>query len=333
MKKVRFGVLGTAMVGREKVVPALQKSRYCEVAAIASRSMERAGAVGEALDIPQRFGSYEALLAAPDINAVYIPLPNHLHVDWAIQAMRAGKHVLCEKPLGLDTEDINRLIDATSRYPDIKVMEAIMYRHHPQWRDVKRRVDSGEIGQLVTVQSFFSHFNDDPDNIRNQTVAGGGGLMDIGCCCVSLSRFLFGSEPTRVCGFMHRDPRFGVDRLFSGMLDFSGAVATFTCATRLAPHQRVNILGAAGRIELLMPFDASSDAPSQIILQRDADEDMPVRTITYGVCDQYALQADQFARAVLDGVPVPIPLTDAWANMHTLEVLLESARLGSWAVC
>ncbi|ADU63585.1 MAG: Gfo/Idh/MocA family oxidoreductase [Pseudodesulfovibrio sp.] len=333
MKKVRFGVLGTARIGREKVIPALRKSRYCEIAAIASRSMERAEAVGEALDIPRRFGSYEALLAASDIDAVYIPLPNHLHVDWAIQAMRAGKHVLCEKPLGLDTEDINRLIDATSRYPDIKVMEALMYRHHPQWQDAKRRVDSGEIGQLVTVQSFFSYFNDDPANIRNQAAAGGGGLMDIGCYCVSLSRFLFGTEPTRVCGFMNRDPRFGIDRLFSGMLDFAGVLATFTCATQLAPHQRVNILGTAGRIELLMPFNAPPSVPSQIIVQREDDQDMPVRTITFGVCDQYAIQADQFARAVLDGAPVPIPLTDAWANMHTMEVLLESARLGSWVVC
>jgi len=157
--------------------------------------------------------------------------------------------------------------------------------------------------------------------------------MDIGCYCVSLSRFLFGTEPTRVCGFMNRDPRFGIDRLFSGMLDFAGVLATFTCATQLAPHQRVNILGTAGRIELLMPFNAPPSVPSQIIVQREDDQDMPVRTITFGVCDQYAIQADQFARAVLDGAPVPIPLTDAWANMHTMEVLLESARLGSWVVC
>jgi predicted dehydrogenase len=333
MKKIRFGILSTARIGRTKVIPAMQKGKYSVVTAIASRSGDAAEAVGQALDIPKRYASYEALLNDPDIDAVYIPLPNHLHVDWAIRAMRAGKHVLCEKPIGLNTEDVNRLIDATSRYPDVRVMEAFMYRHHPQWQDAKRRVDSGEIGTVTAIQSFFSYFNDDPDNIRNRADIGGGGLMDIGCYCVSLARFLFGSEPGRVCGLMDLDPRFGTDRTFSGMLDFSGRVASFTCSTQLAPYQRVNILGTGGRIELLIPFNAPPDKPSQIILQRSADTELPERTITFGVCDQYTIQGDLFARAILDGAPAPTPLTDAWANMHTMEVLLESARTGAWALC
>jgi predicted dehydrogenase len=332
MKKIRFGILSTARIGRKKVIPAMQNGKHCEVTAIASRSREAAEAAGAELCIPKSYGSYEALLDDPDIDAVYIPLPNHLHVDWAINAMRAGKHVLCEKPIGLDTEDVNRLIDATSRYPDIKIMEAFMYRHHPQWQDAKRRVDSGEIGEPTTIQSFFSYFNDDPDNIRNRADIGGGGLMDIGCYCVSLSRFIFGTEPGRVCGFMDLDPRFGTDRLFSGMMDFSGRVATFTCSTQLAPYQRVNILGTRGRIELLIPFNAPPDKPSQIILQRDGHE-FPEQTITFGVCDQYTLQGDLFAQSILNNTPVPTPLTDAWANMHTMEVLLQSARDEGWAVC
>ncbi|WP_285907752.1 Gfo/Idh/MocA family protein [Pseudodesulfovibrio pelocollis] len=332
MKKIRFGILGTSRIARTRFVPALGRSRHCVAAAMASRSLDKAEVAGRALDIPGRYGSYEALLAAPDIDAVYIPLPNHLHVDWAIQAMRAGKHVLCEKPLGLGTEDVNRLIDATSRYPDIKVMEASASRHHPQWIDARRRVKDGEIGRLVAVESCFAHFNDDPENIRNQTTTGGGGLMHLGCHCVSMSRFLFGTEPVRACGFANHDPTFGTDRLFAGMLDFSGAVVTFTCATQLTAHQRMAILGTTGRIEITQPFSAPADTPTRTVLHRDNDPESP-RTITFGLCDQYAVLADLLARAILDHTPVPVPLTDAWATMHAIEVLRESARTGRWLPC
>ncbi len=335
MQKVRFGILSTARIGRTKVIPAMRQGHYTEVTAIASRSEESARQAADALSIPKAYGSYEALLHDPAIDAVYIPLPNHLHVAWAIKAMKAGKHVLCEKPLGLDTEEINQLIDATSRYPDRKVMEAFMFRHHPQWIEAKRLVDAGEIGKPVTIQSFFSYFNDDPGNIRNKADIGGGGLMDIGCYCVSLSRFLFDAEPSRVCGFADRDPRFNTDRLFSGMLDFSGKMASFTCSTQLAAYQRVNILGTTGRIEILIPFNAPPDKPCQIILQRDhiGDPDHALKTITFPIADQYTLQGDRFARAILDNTPVPVPLTDAWANMHAMEVLVESAKTGQWIAC
>lgn len=333
MKKIRFGILSTAKVGMEKVIPALQKGKYCEVSAISSRSEDAARQAAEALGIPKAYGSYKELLAAPDIDAVYIPLPNNLHVDWAINALRTGKHVLCEKPIGIDTVEANRLIDATSRYPDLKIMEGFMYRHHPQWVESKRLVDSGKIGKLITIQSFFSYFNADPDNIRNKPDAGGGGLMDIGCYCISLSRFLFNAEPNRVCGVMDLDPAFGTDRHFSGMMDFTGRTATFTCSTQLTNYQRVNILGTKGRIEILIPFNAPPDAPCQIILQQDDKAKGTLRTITFGVSDQYTIQGDLFARAILDNTPVPTPLTDAWANMHTIEVLLESAKNGTWSIC
>lgn len=332
MKKIRFGILSTAKIARTKVVSAIQNAKHCDVTAIGSRSLASAERAAEELGIPYAYGSYEALLKSPEVDAVYIPLPNHLHVQWTINAMKAGKHVLCEKPIGLNTEEINSLIDATSRYPNLKIMEGFMYRFHPQWVDAKRMVDMGEIGDLTTIQSFFSYYNDDPKNIRNHADKGGGGLMDIGCYPVSLSRFLFGAEPKRVCGFADIDPRFGTDRLFSGMLDFSGRIATFTCSTQLSPYQRVNILGTKGRIEILIPFNPPQNGPTQIIRQCDGDEEAS-RTITFGVSDQYAIQCDLFAQSITNDTPVPTPLTDAWANLHTMEVLKESAKQNQWRIC
>lgn len=334
MNKIRFGIISTAGIGMKKVIPAMQQGKYTEVTAICSRSEESARNAADKLGIPKSYGSYEALLADPDIDAVYIPLPNHLHVKWAINSMKAGKHVLCEKPIGLNSDEANRLIDATSRYPDLKVMEAFMYRHHPQWIEAKRLVDTGEIGELITIQSFFSYYNDDPDNIRNMADIGGGGMMDIGCYNVSLSRFLFDAEPNRVCGFIDRDPRFKTDRLFSGMMDFAGKVSSFTCSTQLADYQRVNILGSTGRIEIFIPFNAPPDEQCQIILQRDNKEDEEwLQAISFDICDQYTIQGDLFARAILDDTPVPTQLNDAWANMHTIEALIKSADNGTWEKC
>ncbi|BDQ34869.1 Gfo/Idh/MocA family protein [Pseudodesulfovibrio portus] len=334
MKKIRFGILSTAKIGRTKVVPAIQHSELCRVDAISSRTMESARAAADALSIPKAYDSYEALLADPDIDAVYIPLPNHLHVAWAIKGLEAGKHVLCEKPIGLNTSEANELINAEGRHPDLKIMEAFMYRHHPQWVEAKRLVDVGEIGELKTIQSFFSYYNADPDNIRNKADIGGGAMMDIGCYNISLSRFIFDAEPSRGIGFMERDPEFGTDRLFSGMLDFKGRVSSFTCSTQLADYQRVNIFGTTGRIEILIPFNAPPDRPCALILQRDnVPEDEQLRTITFDICDQYSIQADVFARAILDDTRVPVTLNDAYANMQTLERLMKSAEDGTWVRC
>ena len=334
MKKIRFGILSTAKIAREKVIPAIRRSELCEVAAIASRNEESALATAEELAIPKAHGSYEALLADPDVDAVYIPLPNHLHVEWSIKALGAGKHVLCEKPIGLNTREANELINAEGRHPDLKIMEAFMYRHHPQWIEAKRLVDAGEIGELRTIQSFFSYYNDDPGNIRNKADMGGGAMMDIGCYNISLSRFIFNSEPTRCVGFMDRDPEFGTDRLFSGMLDFRGRVSSFTCSTQLAPYQRVNIFGTAGRIEIRIPFNAPPDKPCSIILQRgNAPDGQNLETITFDICDQYAVQADLFAKTIIEDTRVPVSLNDAYANMQTLERLVKSAQDNAWVRC
>jgi predicted dehydrogenase len=326
MKKIRWGVLSTARIGTETVIPAMQLGEYCTVTAIASRQLEKAQAAARQLGIEKAYGSYEELLADSDIDAVYIPLPNHLHVPWTINALKAGKHVLCEKPIGLSAAEAQKLLDTSRKFSRLKVMEAFMYRHHPQWQWAKQRVTQGKIGEVRTIQSFFSYYNADPDNIRNKADIGGGGLMDIGCYCISLSRFIFGAEPWRVCGIMEEDPNMKVDRLTSGILEFSRGTSTFTCATQLVPYQRVNIFGTKGRIEIEIPFNAPSGRPCKV-WYGDSNR---IEEVVLDVCNQYMIQEDLFSRAVLEDREVPVPLEDAVANMQVIEALISSARCRKW---
>ena len=324
--KIRWGVLSTARIGTEQVIPAMQLGQYCEMVAIASRDLDKAQAAAKRLGLPKAYGSYEELLADPDIDAIYNPLPNHLHVPWSIKALEAGKHVLCEKPIGLTAALGQELLDAAQKRPELKVMEAFMYRHHPQWQRARQLVAEGKIGDLRTIQSFFSYYNADPDNIRNQAEIGGGGLMDIGCYCISLSRFIFGSEPRRVCGIMEYDPQFQTDRLTSGILDFGRGTATFTCSTQLTPYQRVNIFGTEGRVEIEIPFNAPPDRPCKMWHQHGTETE----EIVLDVCNQYTIQGDLFSQAVLNDTEVPTPLEDAVANMKAIEALVRSAQSGTW---
>ncbi len=326
MRKIKWGILSTAHIAVEKVIPAMQLGAYSEVTAIASRQQEKAQTVAHKLGLAKAYGSYEALLADPDIEAIYNPLPNHLHVSWSIRALEAGKHVLCEKPIGLTAAEGEQLLDAAKRFPTLKVMEGFMYRHHPQWQLAKRLVDEGKIGDLRTIQSFFSYFNDDPNNIRNQARKGGGALMDIGCYSISLSRLIFDAEPQRVLGLVEFDPQFQVDRLASGLLDFGRGTSVFTCSTQLTPYQRVNIFGTAGRIEIEIPFNAPPDRPCRMWHQ-DGNE---ITEMVLEVCDQYTIQGDLFSQAILKDSPVPTPLTDAVANMQIIEAIGESGRRGTW---
>lgn len=326
MDKVRWGVLSTAKIGIEKVLPAMQQAERCEIIAIASNNLDKARAAAMKLGIPTAYGSYTDLLSDPVVEAVYIPLPNHLHVPWSIRALEAGKHVLCEKPIAMTAAEARKLLDAAEKYPALKIMEAFMYRHHPQWRHAMQMVADGKIGDLQTIQSFFSYHNIDPDNIRNKAETGGGGLMDIGCYCISLSRFIFGAEPQRVCGIMQYDPKFKTDCLTSGILDFDRGTSTFSCSTQLAPYQRVNIFGTNGRIEIDIPFNPPPDQPSKITFQHGNE----MREISLDLCDQYAIQGDLFSKSVRDDSPVPTPLADAVANMQVLEALVRSARDGVW---
>jgi len=326
MKKVRWGVLSTARIGVEKVIPAMQQGEYSEIVAISSRSLARAQAAAKRLGIPRAYGSYEAMLADPDIDAVYNPTPNHLHVPLTLAALKAGKHVLCEKPIALDVEEARFLLAETRKYPHLKVMEAFMYRFHPQWQMAKQWVEEEIIGELRTIQTFFSYYNVNPKDVRNQPGIGGGGLMDIGCYAISLSRFLYNDEPDRVLGVLEYDPEFGVDRRASGILDFMMDTATFTVGTQLSPHQRVNIIGDSGRIEIEIPFNTPVDKPARLWLTR-GDKTEEILTLA---ANQYTLQGDAFSRAILENRPAPTPLKDAVANMKVIDALFRSDQSEKW---
>jgi predicted dehydrogenase len=322
---LRWGVLSTAKIGIEKVIPATVAAARCEVVAIASRDLSRAESAASGLGIARAFGSYEDLLADPDVDAVYNPLPNHLHAEWTIAAARAGKHVLCEKPLATNAAEAERMIRVCED-EGVLLMEAFMYRLHPTWEAVRELLAFDRIGELKTVQSWFSYFNDDPDDIRNQLDAAGGALYDIGCYCVNLSRMLFGAEPIRVQGTVTRDPVTGVDTLTSGILDFDNGIASFTCSTRAEPDQRVHIYGTEGRISLEIPFNIPWDRPTRVFVT--AGGDPPVRpeteVLTFDPANEYSIQAERFAAAALEGGPVPIPPSDAVDNLRVIEELFRA---------
>ena len=326
MRRVRWGILSTAMIGTEKVIPAMQKGQACDIVAIASRDLARAQAAAQRLGIPRSYGSYEALLADPDIEAVYNPLPNHLHVPWSLKALEAGKHVLCEKPIAMSVAEAEQLLAAARELPELKVMEAFMYRLHPQWRLAKQLVADGKIGELRTIQTFFSYHLTDPGNIRNIPDAGGGGLMDIGCYCISLSRFIFGAEPRRVMGIVEYDPVFQTDRLTSAIMDFGRGTSTWTCSTQLLPYQRVNLYGTEGRVDIEIPFNAPPDQPCKILHESGSG----IEEILLDICDQYTIQGDLFSQAIINGTDVPTPLEDAVSNMRVIEDIIRSARSGRW---
>jgi len=326
MKQVRWGIMGVAKIATEKVIPGMKKASLVEVVGIASRTKEKAQQAASRLGLPASYGSYEDLLADERIDAVYIPLPNHLHVGWSIKSLHAGKHVLCEKPISLNVAEAEKLAAAGREHPRLKLMEAFMYRHHPQWVKARQLVQEGKIGQLRTIQTLFSYFNRNPLDVRNQAQIGGGGLMDIGCYPISLSRFLFAAEPNRVMGHVEYDPDFRTDRLASGILDFAEGTATFTCGTQIAPYQRVHIVGTQGRIEIEIPFNAPPDRPCRLWHQHAAGTE----EIVFEVCDQYGIQAELFSRAVLEDTPVPTPIDDAVANMRVIEALFRSGKNRTW---
>ena len=330
MRKVKWGVLGVARIGVEKVIPAMQRGEASEIVAIASRDLGKARTAADKLGIARAFGAYEDLLADPDIEAVYNPLPNELHVSWTLRALAAGKHVLCEKPIGLDAEEARPLIDARNRSGKL-VAEAFMVRFHPQWRRARELARDGTIGEAQAIQTFFSYRLLDPDNVRNRP-PGGGGLYDIGCYAILTARYIFAAEPVRVIATIDRDPNFQTDRLASAILEFPGGRhLTFTVGTQASAHQRVTIVGDAGRIEVLIPFNAPSDRPTEIAIDDGADLIGGGRRVeTFPVCDQYTLQGDAFSRAILDRAPLEFPIEDAIANMRVIDALFRSARSGAW---
>jgi predicted dehydrogenase len=325
-EKIKWGVLSTARIGTEQVIPAMQQCELGEVVAIASRDLQQAQTAASDLGIETAHGSYEALLADDGVDAVYNPLPNHLHVQWSEKALAAGKHVLCEKPVALTAEQAVELRDAAATYPSLIAMEAFMYRFHPQWITVRQWVKDNRIGELRSIQTFFSYYNDDAANIRNQPEMGGGGLMDIGCYPISQSRFLVGREPERVFASMEIHPDFGTDVIASAILDFGGVTATFTCSTQMFPYQRANIVGTEGRIEIEIPVNAPANQPTKLWLTR---EDGCVEEVV-PACNQYTLQADVMSAAILNGTALPVTLDDAVSNMRVIDACVISHQNGSW---
>jgi predicted dehydrogenase len=325
--KLRMGILSTADIARRKVIPGMRTADRVEVVAIASRDATTAHRVAADLAIPRAHGSYEALLADPDVDAIYIPLPNHLHMEWTIKAAQAGKHVLCEKPLALSAADAQAMVDAAEA-AGVRFMEAFMYRLHPSWLAVRELVAAGRIGRLTAVQSWFSYFNDDPSNIRNIVGAGGGALMDIGCYNINLSRMLFGAEPGRIEASITRDPDLGVDIVTSALMEFGEGIATFTCAIRAEDDQRVHIYGTGGRISIDIPFNIPPDRPTHVRVAAGGDPPVApdVETLTFGTADPYGCEANAFAAAILDGLPTPTPPSDGVANMRVIERIVEAAE-------
>jgi predicted dehydrogenase len=329
---VRWGVLGAANIALNKVIPAMQRGRASRIVAIASRDLAKARAAADRLGIPRAYGSYEELLADPDVEAVYNPLPNHLHVPWSIRAADAGKHVLCEKPIALSAAEARALLAARDR-TGVQIGEAFMVRTHPQWERVRELIDADRIGELRVIVGHFSYYRRDFNDIRSRLDFGGGALMDIGCYPITLSRWLFDAEPLEVIAQIERDPDMQVDRLASGMLRFAAGQASFTCSGQLVPHQRMQIFGTRARIEVEIPFNAPPDSACRIYV--DGGGDLAGRgreTIELPVFDQYTLQGDRFSDAIRGAGQVPVRLEDAIGNMAVIDALFRSADTRRWEV-
>ncbi len=326
MAKVSWGVLSTANIGTEKVIPAMQKGTYSEIYAIASRDLDRAKQVAKILSIPKAYGSYGELLADKEIAAIYIPLPNHLHVEWTIKSLKAGKHVLCEKPIGMNYDDAVYLQNEIKYFHKLKVMEAFMYKHHPQMQKVKKLINNGKIGDLRTIHTMFSYYNDNPNNIRNMADIGGGGLLDIGCYCISISRFLFNAEPKQLCATIEYDPKFKTDRFVSSILKFEKGNALFTCSTQLENNQFAKVIGTKGKIEIETPFTPSFVEKEKVTLYSGDDKE----EINLEPSNHYTIQGDMFSQAILNDTEVFTPFDDAVANMKVIDKIIESSKSGNW---
>ncbi len=330
MKKIRWGILGAAKIALDTVIPATKASPGAEVVAIASRSTDKAQAAAARFGIPRVYGSYDELLADPEIDAIYNPLPNHLHVPWSIRALEAGKHVLCEKPIALDAAEARTLIDARDRTGRL-IQEAVMVKTHPRWIGARELIRAGRIGDLRAVTGFFSYHNASVDNVRNRADIGGGGLLDIGFYPITMSRFLFEAEPVRVMGLVERDPVFDTDRLTSALLEFPRGHATFTCATQLVSHQAVDIFGTRGRIGIEIPWSMPSDGPSRLIVDDGSSLiKANLQMVPFAACNQWQIQCDLFCDAIREGGPAPVPIEDAVANMRVIDAIARSAQSGRW---
>lgn len=328
MRRVVWGVLSTARIGTQKVIPGMQKSAWCELRAIGSRSLDAATAAARALGIPKAYGSYEELIADPDIEAIYNPLPNHLHIPLTLQAARAGKHVLCEKPMAMSADEAAQLREVGDK---VLIMEAFMVRFHPQWLRALELVREGRVGELRVVQMLFCYSNTDPANIRNIADAGGGALYDIGCYPITAGRYFFEGEPKRGIALIDRDPQFHTDRLASALVDFGGGRhLDFSCSTQSAPFQRIQLSGSKGRIEIQVPINAPQGAQTTLLVDDGTPGGAGIRTETVAESDQYMLQGEAFSRAVRGEIQLPYGVEHAVRGMQVIDALFRSEKSGRW---
>lgn len=331
-KKIHWGILGTANIAVKKVIPSMQAGNLCEISAIASRNLDKAKTAADELNIEKHYGSYEELLEDSEIDAIYNPLPNHLHLEWTRKAAEAGKHVLCEKPLGMNAAEVRDLVTVCDK-TNVKIQEAFMVRTHPTWLKVKDLIQSKQIGDLRSISGFFSYYNDDKSNIRNKLEMGGGALMDIGCYCINISRFIFDGEPKRVSGLIARDSETGVDKMTSALMDFRRGHSIFTCSTQLVPYQTMQFFGTSGRIEVQIPFNIPLDSPTKIFVDNGSDlYGENIETIECSTANQYTIQGDLFSKAILENAEQAISLEDSFKNMAVIDAVFLSSETGKWEV-
>ena len=330
-RKVRWGIVSTAAIGMNYVTPGIMKSPHSEVVALASRDLGTAQAALAKLGLPaaRAYGSYEELFADPEIDAIYNPLPNHLHVPITLAAARAGKHVLCEKPMAMSAAEAEELRGAPR---DVIISEAFMVRHHPQWHRAREIIRSGELGTVKLVRAVFLYFNNDPANVRNIADIGGGGIYDIGCYCVISGRYLFEAEPKRVVALVDRDPNFGTDRLASVIADFGdGRQLSFVCGTQSSGRQSVEVIGDKQSLEIVIPFNAPLGEKTAVLVgsANNTDRGLLRREIIPAV-DQYTEEAENFALAVLGQQPNAYGVEDAILQMRVLDAIFASEKSGGW---
>lgn len=329
MEKIKWGILSSAKIGLKQVIPAIQQGKLSEVTAICSRSLEKAKVAASSLGIEKAYGSYEALLQDPDVDVIYNPLPNNMHLEWTVKAMEAGKHVLCEKPIGLTVAEVEEMIRVRDRC-GVKAGEAFMVKSNPQWIETRERVRRGEVGDLRLIQGTFSYYNVDPANIRNIPDLGGGGIWDIGCYPVTISRYIFEQEPVRLVANLEFDPEMKTDRLGSVMMEFPSGQAQFAVSTQLVPYQRMHIFGTGGHLEVQIPFNAPNDRPCTVAQDRGSILLDEITTHEYPVTDQYTQMADAFSKAVQEDAEVPVTLEDALNNTRVLTAIFKSAGSREW---
>jgi len=328
-RKVKWGIISTAKIGANQVIPAMQKCSNLEIAAIASRDAVAARKMSEKLGIPKYYDNYLELLDDPEIDAIYNPLPNHLHYEWTKKAIERGKHVLCEKPMTLRKQEIDELILLRDR-KNVKVGEAFMVHTHPQWVDAVKRIRDGELGKLRAIQGFFSYYKTDPTNIRNIFEYGGGAMWDIGCYPIHTSRFVFGEEPKRVISLVERDPDLKIDRLGSVILDFPSGQCIFTVSTQLVAYQKMMFFGTEKRLGIEVPFNAPNDRECNIYVTDGDLFESNKQQISFEICDQYQIQGERFSEAIIHNSEVPVSLEDAIKNTAVIEAVFDSEKAGTW---